>query len=55
MEVDEEDLDIEMNKVSTSGKMIAGERETVKPENVKDNSVANFFTCTICDKSLEKL
>ena len=50
MEVDEEDPVIEMNKVSTTGTMIASERETVKPENIKDNSVAKFFTCTICDK-----
>ena len=32
MEVDEEDPDIEMNKVSTIGTKVASERETVKPE-----------------------
>jgi hypothetical protein len=50
MEVDEDDPEIVLNKVSEIGTKISSERETVKEENIKDKSVAQLFKCTICEK-----
>ena len=49
MEVDEEDPDIEMNKVSTIDTKIASEREIVKPENSTHKSMCNMshVTCQL--------
>ena len=49
MEVDEEDPDIEMNKVSTIGTKIASEREIVKPENSTHKIMCNMshVTCQL--------
>ena len=55
MKVYEDDPDIKTMKVSTIGTKIASERETVKPENINDKSVAKFLTCSILTTFPEKL
>ena len=44
------DEEIQMTKKSTIGTKIASDREIVKEENIKDKSVAQLFTCNICEK-----
>ena len=55
IEVREEEPDYKMMKVSTIFTKIASERETVKPENIKNKSVARFLTCSILTTFPEKL
>ena len=50
MEVDEEDPDIEMNKVSTIGTKIASEREIVKPEN-STHKIMCYMSHVMCQLS----